>query len=282
MITLLRKVLMYTLVIFLNSIFLMGCGTSPSSEKASAQLSMELLQVETRPGVKQSFVLISPENPIATVIFLRGGKGLFQLKGTSGKITAGQGKKLFEILSAFAMKGFVVVVVDTPSDKPNGIDPFFRAGKEHARDIETVVSYSSEKINLPIWLFGHSFGTISAANGAIRAQLEIDGLVLASPATRMIKDWGEIYDSNPNGIIDMDLDKIQVPTLLIYHRIDKCIGAPPSNISRLKDKIKKAKTIELTGGKTQKSKPCGPLAAHSFFGIEKQFFSAVTEFIKSN
>ena len=146
---------------------------------------------------------------------------------------------------------------------------------------DTLFLFLIEKTKLPVWLFGHSFGTLSAANGVIHTQVGIAGLVLASPATRMIKDWGKIYDSNPNGIIDMDLGKIRVPTLLVYHNDDKCIGTPPSNIPRLKEAIEDTKAMELNGGKTPKSKPCGPLAAHSFFGIEKQFFSAIAEFIKS-
>lgn len=244
--------------------------------------STELIKLKTRPSITLKIALIKPDNPVASVIYFKGGKGLFELKSFLGKISAGQGKKLFDMLKRdFATKGLAVGIVDAPSDKSNGIDPFFRRSKEHAQDIEAVVSCLVEKMKLPVWLFGHSLGSLSAAHGAIHTPAGIDGLVLASPATRMIKDWGKIYDTDPNGIIDLDLGKIRVPTLLIYHKDDKCIGSPPTNIPRITEAIEDSKAMELTGGKTPKSEPCGPLSAHSFFGIEKQFFSAIAEFIKS-
>ena len=268
--------------IILIATFLTGSAPASPSKKAVEALSTELIEIKTRPGVRQKFVLIKPLHPVASVIFFRGGTGLFKFKNRSGKIKIGQGKKLFEMLkNDFATQGVVVAVIDAPSDKPKGINPSFRMSKEHAQDVKDIVSYLIDTTKLPIWLFGHSFGTISVAQVGIHAQVGIDGLVFASPVTQTIKTWGKIFNSNPNGIIDMDLDKIRVHTFFVYHKDDKCIGTPPSNIPRLKEAVKNSKILELTGGKTQKSKPCGPLAAHSFFGIEKQFFSTVAEFIKS-
>jgi len=264
------------MVFFLSLYFfwlITGCVTLPSPARPAWNHMTGLIAIETRPGVKQSFAVIKPENPVASVLCLRGGKGLFELQSFSGEINVGQGRKLFEmIVKEFAARGIAVAVADAPSDKSKGLDPFFRNSKEHAKDIEAMVFYLVEEIKLPVWLFGHSFGTLSAVNGVIHTQAGIAGLILASPSTRMIKDWGEVFDSNPNGIIDMDLEKIQVPSLLIYHQHDKCVGAPPSNIEKLTENIKYSRAVGLTGGKTQKSKPCGPTAAHSFFGIEKQFF----------
>lgn len=244
--------------------------------------STELIKLKTRPSITLKIALIKPDNPVASVIFFKGGKGLFELKNFFGKISAGQGKKLFDMLKRdFATKGLAVAVVDAPSDQSKWIDFFFRRSKEHAQDIDAIITYLKDQKKLPIWLFGHSAGTISAVHGAVHTKAGIDGLVLASPVTRTIKDWGRIYDTNPNGIIDLDLGKIRVPTLLIYHKDDKCIGSPPTNIPRITEAIEDSKAMELTGGKTPKSKLCGPLSAHSFFGIEKQFFSAIAEFIKS-
>ncbi len=281
------KVTKYKIGIFvLTSIILITpflIGSVSASNKNAEALSTELIEIKTRPGVKQKFVLIKPAHPVASVVFFRGGKGLFKFKNRSGKINIGQGKKFFEMLkNDFAAQGVVVAAVDAPSDKYKGINPSFRISKEHAQDIQAIVSYLIDKIKLPVWLVGHSFGTISVAHGGIHAQAGIDGLIFASPVTKTIKAWGEIYNSNPNGIIDMDLDKIQMQTFFIYHRDDKCTGTPPSNISRLKEAVKNSRILELTGGKTPKSKPCGPFAAHSFFGIEKQFFSMIAGFIKSH
>jgi hypothetical protein len=252
-----------------------------SSNNAVESLSTELIEIKTRPGVKQKFVLIKPAHPVASVIFLKGGKGLFKFKNSSGKISIGKGKKLFEMLkNDFATQGVIVAVIDAPSDKPKGINPSFRMSKKHTQDVKAIVSYLIDKTKLPVWLFGHSFGTISVAQIGIHAQEGIVGLVFASPVTQTSKKWGKIFNSNPNGIIDMELDKIRVQTLFVYHKDDKCIGTPPSNIPRLKEAVQNSKILELAGGKTQKSKPCGP-GAHSFLGIEKEFFATVAEFIKS-
>lgn len=271
----------YVKMIFLIS-FLVFCLSPVNRASSNEVQSSELIKLKTRDSVTLKFAFITPENPVAAVIFFKGGKGIFKLNSFFGKLGAAEGKKLFELIKGdFASKGLVVVVVDVPSDNPKGISPFFRISDEHAEDIDVVVSEVVKTRNLPVWLFGHSFGTISATHGVLHSQASISGLVLASPVTQIVSDWGKIFDSNPNGIIDMDLDKIQIPTLIVYHENDKCIGTPPSNIPKLEKAIKSCDIVVLKGGKPTKSKPCGPLSPHSFFGIEREAFLSIADFIVS-
>jgi pimeloyl-ACP methyl ester carboxylesterase len=188
----------------------------------------------------------------------------------------------------------MVALVDAPSDMKgsDGMHAFsketkqvFRISEEHAQDIEAVVNYlKKEATNNPVWLVGTSLGTFSASNCAIRIKEGINGLILTSSVTRSRKKW-RIYTTHPNAIIDMDLDKIAVPTLIISHREDKCEGTPAADAPRLKAALVNSPKVEVmyfTGGKKPREKRCRGLSAHGFYGIEDEVVAAIAGFIKAN
>lgn len=88
-------------------------------------------------------------------------------------------------------------------------------------------------------------GTISATNAAIRMKEGIDGLVLTASSVRSSKKWGPIYKSHPNVIIDMDLEKITVPTIIIHHKKDRCASSPPEDVPRIKEGLSNASKVDL-------------------------------------
>ena len=84
----------------------------------------------------------------------------------------------------FARHGLMVAVVDVPSDQnwKRGINQstkrkeIFRMNNEHAQDIKAVAAYLKNEVNIPVWLVGTSWGTVSATNGATRIKEGIGGL----------------------------------------------------------------------------------------------------------
>jgi len=176
-------------------------------------------------------------------------------------------------------KGIIVVVVDAPSDKANGFDFTFRTRAEHRSDLEAAVGYVKARYEVPVWLLGHSAGTLSAAAMGVNFSTEIAGLVLAAPATQMVSKWGDIYTTHPNGILDMNLDRITTPVIIIYHCDDGCVGAPPANIPRLAAAINGSETVEIRNGKGFKGNPCGPFSAHAFYGVENEFYATIVQYI---
>ena len=278
--------------IILILLFMPGRATTSPSEPASG-LSAELVKIETRPGVTLKFILIKPDNPVAAVVLLEGGPGRMRLSSSDLKPTK---KRLLGFLARsredFARHGFMVALLDAPSDRAvEGMRPIFRISNEHAQDIKTVVSYLKNKAKIPVWLVGMSLGSFSASNGAIRIKEGIDGVILTSSVTRSAERWA-IYDSHPNGIVSMDLDKIKVPTLIVAHRDDKCPDTLASRTPEIKEALINSPRAEMTyftGGKKPRPLPrspappaCQPLSPHGFYGIEEQVVPSIADFIKSN
>jgi hypothetical protein len=224
--------------------------------------------------------MIEPANPVAAALFLKGGKGLFDMEENAGKISARYGQGIIAgMANSMASRGILVAVLDTPSDKPNGFDFEFRMQAEHLADIKATMAFVRARYGLPVWLFGNSAGTLSAARVAVETPGAPQGLILSAPATRMIKAWGTIHQSLPNGILDLRLARISAPTLIIYHRDDRCAGAPTVNIPRLTTAIPGSVTVAITGGKTFKGSPCGAMSAHVFYGVESECFGRIADFI---
>lgn len=256
-----------------------------SISKSAEIQSEEYVKIKSRTNVTQKFILIKPDNPVASVILLPGGIGAPVLGSTGNKPTIKYTSNfVVRTRRDFAKQGLMVAIVDAPSDQSKGFKYQWRIGQEHADDISGVVSYLKKQADIPIWLVGTSASSFSAANGAIRLKENIDGIVLSSSVTIERKNR-KFYKTHPNGILNMDLDKITVPTLLVSNRDDKCDVTPPDDAEKIKSALKNSPKVEalyFTGGKEPKSEPCGPESPHGFYGIEDQVVLAIADFIKSN
>jgi len=263
------------------SIILLSCATPKNVKK-----------INTRPNVTQSFMLLRPEYPVASVILFCGGDGDIQFS------SATLGKKsrnfLVRTRNTFLKNDFIVAVIDAPSDKSqkSGLNAYntkkghtFRGSKKHATDIEAVANYLKSVEDVPVWLVGTSSGTVSATNGVIRIENAIDGLVLASPITKTDESW-PIHNNRPNGILDMELQKIDVPTLIVSHKNDQCEYTPPKDAKKITKKIKLpshiVEVVYFDGGSTPRSKPCQAMSKHGFIGIEDDVVTTISKFIRNN
>jgi len=285
-------ILVFTSII-LVSVFLTGCATAPSPAKPAAGLSAQLVKLKTRPGVMQKFILIKPANPIASVLLFAGGKGNLKLSSLFGKPSVGGGRNIFVVRTRkdFAKHGFMVALVDAPSDQKSdkGMlkyskknNEIFRGSNEHAQDIKAVVTYLKNEANIPVWLVGTSWGTISATNGAVRIKDGIDGLVLTSTMTRGDPAWPKKVQ---DGVLAMGLNKIIIPSLIVSHKDDNCFATPSSDAPKIKEGFVNSPKVEImyfTGGKRAIENECWGLSAHGFYGIEEEVVSAIADFIKSN
>ncbi len=73
-------------VLFFGSVILLKTGFAAGSSTNSVKIeSNKLVEIETRPGINQKFILIKPANPIASVILFEGGPGKLNLKSFFGK-----------------------------------------------------------------------------------------------------------------------------------------------------------------------------------------------------
>jgi pimeloyl-ACP methyl ester carboxylesterase len=230
-------------------------------------------------------MLIKPESPTAAIVLLEGGWGGLKLGSLFGKvyINAKKNKVGFLVRNRdfFAKQGLIVALADAPSDMKD--IELYRANSKYAEDIKAIASYLKNEANIPVWLVGMSGGTYSASLGAVHIREGIDGLVLFSSVTRCIEGCPK-YPALAS-ITDMDLSKIIVPTVIVYHKNDQCVETPPSDAQKVKAALINAPKIEVMffeGGKKPKTGPCAPLSAHGYYGIDEEVITEVAEYIKSS
>lgn len=269
----------------------MTASALAAPSQSSGKSAAEIIALETRPGVKMKAFLLKPKNPVAVLVLLEGGRGKLKLTRVEGKPTVGRGRGfLARSRGDFAARGLMVALLDAPSDRGfKAMTPSFRISDEYAQDLGEVVSYLNDVTNLPIWLVGMSLGSFSASNGAIRNLEGVDGLVLVSSVTRSAERW-PLHDTHPKGILDMGLDKVKVPTLIVAHKGDTCPDTLASRVPEIKGALVHAPKVEavyFTGGKEPRTNPrspappgCQPLTPHGYYGIEGEAVSAIAAFIK--
>lgn len=236
-----------------------------------------LVELETRPGVTQRILLKKPKDPQASLILFAGGHGNLDISN-NGDISWGKSNFLVRSRDLFIYHGFLVALVDAPSDRKNerGMLYGFRTSPEHAQDIGAIISYLRKQFPVPVWLVGTSRGVASAANAAIRiTQGGPDGLVLTSSVSR----WNEKGDN----LLDMALEDIGVPALVVHHKDDRCRVTPYRGVRDIMKKLKGssiAEHISFTGGNAPVSGPCGARSRHGFYGIEEEVVETISQWIK--
>ncbi len=247
-------------------VFQLAVGVSFLMSAANAE---EMIKLETRPGVTVDILYQKAENPAAHLILFEGGPGVFRdlkyplfLVGTR---------------KVFGGRGFSVAAVNPPSDRNGDMrgGGKFRESSDHLQDIEAVIKWLKKKTDKPVWLIGVSLGTQSVAWIGSATKEPLGGLVFAASKTR----------GRGTSIIDMELDEIKVPTLLVHHEDDKCFGTPPSGTKSILKGLENSPKAEIKlfeGGQVDGKSPCGPGSHHIFNGMQDEVANYISEFIKTN
>ena len=145
-----------------------------------------------------------------------------------------------------------------------------RSIRDHQQRILNVVTYYKEKLNLPVWIFGHSMGTVSVTefvNGGKEKEKLLAGVIVAGT-----------YRA---ASVDSD---VVVPVLAIHHLDDGCGSTPLASSERIIEGRSKKLTsqfIQIEGG-TSEGDVCGSRAYHGFNQKESEFIKAAAQFILKN
>ena len=234
----------------------------------------KVVDIPSRPGVTQRFLLIEPPESKAAVVLFAGGHGGLQMD-KSGALQWGKGNFLVRSAPLFASHGLTVVIVDAPSDRqsPPHLSGF-RQTAEHAADIKAVISWMRENTKLPVWLIGTSRGTQSAAAVATRlgANEGPNGLVLTATV---------VNDPRGRPVTAMSVEKLTIPVLVVHHEEDACRVTLFRDVPRLMEKLTAAPRKELVtvrGGENH-GDPCEARAYHGFNGLEKDVVARIAAWI---
>ena len=193
--------------------------------------SAELVNLETRSNVSQSFLLLEPDTPIqAIVLMFPGGEGEieFPKTPTSAGYSVGGNNLSFtsseNTRSTYLKNGFVVALIAPPSDQLSGMDTRFRSSNKHLRDVEKVIDYLADRYHKDVYLHGHCRSSFSPVSVATKLRNKgIAGIVLTSARSR----------GRHGSIIDYEEGVIAVPVLLVQHKYDACKGTPYRNLKKL-------------------------------------------------
>ena len=257
----------------------------------------QVIDVPTRPGVTDRFLLIAPVDPRAAVVLFAGDDGGLQI-ATDGTLGNGwlAGNFLVRSRRLFADQGLMVAVVDAPSDRQgmgktmseawralgrprNGESAVkgFRQSSAHVADIKAVIAWLRQKARVPVWLVGTSRGTESAAYVATQLPPREggpDGLVLTSTI---------LADPNGRSVPSMELSKLEIPTLIVHHRDDDCWVTLYRDIPLLMEKLPAGRRTELLtveGGKARAgADPCTAFTYHGFNGRESEVVAKIAAWI---
>lgn len=232
----------------------------------AAPISAQVFDVPSKNDVPTRTLMVGAKDPKAVVLLFIGGSGWLKLKedgSTSNTHTFTRSMDLW------AQYGIDAVLVDSPYSLGSARNDL-RPGKDHQQRIVNVVDYYKDKFKLPVWIFGHSRGTISVSefvnDGGGQAKL-VSGVIIAGTVNSVSIDSG-----------------FQSPVLAIHHQQDECRITP---FSASEDAIKSmanssnTKLVSLDGG-INEGDPCHNRAYHGFNGLEPALIKAAAEFILSH
>jgi hypothetical protein len=239
---------------------------------AMAAEAQEIVALQTRPGVTQSFFIagMGERKAEAAAILLIGGGGDIRLRMEGGRVKFAQGNFLPRARGEFIRNGILPVILDNPSDQKDGMSDAFRESREHYTDIRAVRGELYKRYpDLPVFLVGTSRSTLSVAYLARWLQTDIQGAVLTSSMFYS----GSGQRARPM-LAGFNWAPIKPRLLFVHHEDDGC-GATPYREATRVTRYPLVALITVHGGKPPESGPCEPRSNHGFFGREAETVDAI-------
>jgi pimeloyl-ACP methyl ester carboxylesterase len=171
----------------------------------------EIIALETRPGITTQLLIASPKGEA---------KGIFLLfPGGPGRVFPREDRVsrgfLVRAAPSYAENGFHAVVVSPPADRPAGFNlTDDRVRDWHMGDIRAVLDHVAGRWTGPVFLAGHSMGSLSVTKAALTGDARIRGVVLLSSLSGRGRKDGSLHD--------LPLRKLAIPVLVVNHRDDAC------------------------------------------------------------
>ena len=246
---------------------------------AAAAADTKVVTLTVRGDARQRILIVRPDGPPkASVVLYPGGNGNIKIKGDGTIQNAGN--FLVRTREVFAAEGFLVAVVDRPSDWDGTDAERFRTTPAHVEDAAAIAAAMLKEAAVPVWFIGTSRGTISVANIASRLGGDkISGLVLTSSVTNPGK-------KGQSSVPDVDVSGIKVPVLILGHGDDDCYVTPwpeQEALAKLFKGSPSVETIRIDGGdQGNLQDTCGPFSHHGYMGQEKAVVGRIATWIRGH
>ena len=275
-----KKILKASLGFFL---FFLCCGShsnaadNPAKPIASVK-AQNIVKIDVRPDVTVRLAIFEPSiEPKGIALLFPGGNGAGENSFGGkffGKIGLGHN---FNVRTApsFAEWGYVVAIMDAPSDKYAGMSPGYRASPQHHADIKTVIKYLKDTYKQkPLFLSAFSMSNVSVASiSAKNDDLNISGVILLSGVWKSIMDKGLIHD----------YAAISYPVFIVHHVNDACSICPFESAKTYFDLLKtkgRKDLLAVTGGTPYpQATVCGPLHYHGYPYREDSVVKAIVDWM---
>lgn len=143
-----------------------------------------------------------------------------------------------------------------------------RSSSDHLKRIESVVRFYKEKSKLPVWLFGHSDGSISVSEYLNRSEenrKSLAGAILSGGRneTRITEDWG-------------------IPSLVVHHEKDGCewttFNAAQRYYAQIKERNSRVTELATIVGGFSTGAPCST-GYHMYQGAFEKTLDAIEDFL---
>lgn len=239
-----------------------------------ASISSEMVNLPVRKGVTRNYLMTWEDSaaPTSAVILLAGGNGRVGISQQDQFVKLDVPNNfLVRSRELFVDKNMMSVVVDTPSDNPQGISDGFRKSDVEVNDLSKIID--DVKVRFPgikVYFIGTSRGTVSAAYAGSALQSKLTGIVLTSTVTLVKRA----------GLGDFDFKSIKIPMLIVHHHEDGCPVALYGEAKNIAEKYK-ISFVTVYGGDAPRSAPCEALSQHGYLGKEKETVNEIKNWINN-
>lgn len=172
----------------------------------------------------------------ATMVFIPGGEGR---RGVKPEWTASHGYfssyhfnvMLRSLSDPTVTSGqFNIAIFDSPADLPTAKHwSAARASTDHLSRLEDVVRHYKERFGKPVWVMGHSMGSISITELYKRLQDRKSEDLVA----------GLILSGGQNGT-SFNYETTKLPVLVLHHENDECVGNTIGHAKRIHTRLREA------------------------------------------
>lgn len=251
---------------FLALLSLIGCYVPPVN---AAEVHAVDPPQNSQQAAPTMTLLLGPSDPQVAIVMIPGGDGTLRFNYSTQR-TRNETAAMLENLTrrGFSTLRTSVVVVDSPIAIGNRE---LRAGADHLDRIESVVRFYKKRLNAPIWLLGHSWGSVSVTE-----------FINRSPESRAL--IAGIITSG--GRYDIRLENgVSLPILFLHHERDGCrstsFDIARVRFERFRSANKGVTELATVKGGSSRGDPCRD-GHHMYLGALDEAARLVEQFVTRN